>query len=157
MEELLKDQKIGDHDAAEVFCEYFNIEKDGNVSRSKDPHGEVHNQNVLRMKRSHDYYEDRFGIPTDILSEGINKAKTICSITYFLVDDDSESEENEVGEKGEKKYVPKIIAVYSKKNYLDHFQTTMERLLQYFPAVGAGEDSSSSVSSILRCGNRLTH
>ncbi|KIH43638.1 hypothetical protein ANCDUO_26351, partial [Ancylostoma duodenale] len=54
VEELLKDQKIGDHDAAEVFCEYFNIEKDGN-----DPHGELQNQNVLRMKRFHDYYPYR--------------------------------------------------------------------------------------------------
>ncbi|EYB98096.1 hypothetical protein Y032_0134g1850 [Ancylostoma ceylanicum] len=83
VEELLKDQKIGDHDAAEVFCEYFNIEKDGNVSRSKDPHGELQNQNVLRMKRSHDYYENRFGIPTDVLSEGINKAKATLARVRF--------------------------------------------------------------------------
>ncbi|KAK6732775.1 hypothetical protein RB195_016879 [Necator americanus] len=75
VEELLKDQKIGDHPAGEVFCEYFNIEKDGNVSSSKDPHGELVHKNVLRMKRSHDYYENRFAVSSDVLSEGISRAK----------------------------------------------------------------------------------
>ncbi|KIH66435.1 hypothetical protein ANCDUO_03234 [Ancylostoma duodenale] len=51
--------------------------------RCQDPHGELQNQNVLRMKRSHDYYENRFGIPTDVLSEGINKAKaTLARVRY---------------------------------------------------------------------------
>ncbi|KHJ80471.1 hypothetical protein OESDEN_19853, partial [Oesophagostomum dentatum] len=81
VEELLKDQKIGDHDAAEVFCEYFDIEEDGNVCATKDPHGELQHQNVLRIRRPQDYYESKFGVTADVLSEGINRAKAILAET----------------------------------------------------------------------------
>ncbi|KAK5981370.1 Spermatogenesis-associated protein 20 [Trichostrongylus colubriformis] len=75
IKELLKDSKIGDKDAVDIFCRYYDVHDEGNVSRSKDPHGELQRRNVLRMKKSHDEFAEEFGVPSDVLSIGIEKAK----------------------------------------------------------------------------------
>ncbi|VDK50080.1 unnamed protein product [Cylicostephanus goldi] len=78
VKELLKDQKIGDHDAAEVFCDYYDVEKNGN-----DPHHELTDQNVLRIRKPYDHYEKKYGVTPEVLNEGLNKAKVIASL-HFL-------------------------------------------------------------------------
>ncbi|KAE9415278.1 hypothetical protein Angca_008440, partial [Angiostrongylus cantonensis] len=73
--ELLKDLKIGGNDAVDIVCQYYGVKEGGNVSRHKDPHGELEGQNVLRMLRSHEDYAKHFGIDSDLLNAGILKAK----------------------------------------------------------------------------------
>ncbi|KAL0276819.1 UNVERIFIED_CONTAM: hypothetical protein PYX00_004307 [Menopon gallinae] len=45
---------------SDIFCRYFNVEPDGNVSLRKDPHRELRYQNVLIVKESIDAVADRF-------------------------------------------------------------------------------------------------
>ncbi|PIO76123.1 hypothetical protein TELCIR_01800 [Teladorsagia circumcincta] len=73
--ELLKDLKFGDKDAVNLFCRYYDIHEKGNVGRFKDPHGELQHKNVLRMKQSHDEFAEEFGLPSEVLSAGIEEAK----------------------------------------------------------------------------------
>ncbi|KJH47434.1 hypothetical protein DICVIV_06465 [Dictyocaulus viviparus] len=75
IQELLKDLRIGEKDGFKVFRHYYNVEEEGNVSRIKDPHGELRHQNVLRMLRSHEDNAKQLGIESDLLSAGIMKAK----------------------------------------------------------------------------------
>ncbi|PIO61963.1 hypothetical protein TELCIR_16498 [Teladorsagia circumcincta] len=77
--ELLKDLKFGDKDAVNLFCRYYDIHEKGNVGRFKDPHGELQRKNVLRMKQSHDEFAEEFGLPSEVLSAGIEEAKLILA------------------------------------------------------------------------------
>lgn len=44
---LLGGKKTGDIPYMDVFCHYFSVEKDGNISPTSDPHQELTNKNVL--------------------------------------------------------------------------------------------------------------
>ncbi|VDL85666.1 unnamed protein product [Nippostrongylus brasiliensis] len=76
IQESLKDLKVLGKDTEDVFCQYFDIQEEGNVTLLKDPRGELQGQNVLRMIRSHEEFADEFGVPVDVLSDEIAKAKT---------------------------------------------------------------------------------
>ncbi|WKX96297.1 hypothetical protein Q1695_012611 [Nippostrongylus brasiliensis] len=77
IQESLKDLKVLGKDTEDVFCQYFDIQEEGNVTLLKDPRGELQGQNVLRMTRSHEEFADEFGVPVDVLSDEIAKAKAI--------------------------------------------------------------------------------
>ncbi|KAJ8730019.1 hypothetical protein PYW07_017057 [Mythimna separata] len=47
LKSLLNEKKINSVSYLDVFCDYFSIEEDGNISPESDPHGELTNQNVL--------------------------------------------------------------------------------------------------------------
>uniref|UniRef100_A0A7I4Y690 Thioredox_DsbH domain-containing protein n=1 Tax=Haemonchus contortus TaxID=6289 RepID=A0A7I4Y690_HAECO len=79
VKELLKDLKIGDKQAIDILCHYYDIHEKGNVSPHKDPHRELQGKNVLRMKRSHEEFAEEFGLPADVFSAGIEKAKSILA------------------------------------------------------------------------------
>ncbi|KAJ1348294.1 hypothetical protein KIN20_003561 [Parelaphostrongylus tenuis] len=79
VQELLKGLRIGEKDAIDIVCQYYDIREGGNVSRSKDPHGELEEQNVLRMLRSHEDYARHFEIDSEVLNAGILKTKSILA------------------------------------------------------------------------------
>ncbi|VDM56414.1 unnamed protein product [Angiostrongylus costaricensis] len=77
--QLLKDLKIGGNGAVDIFCQYYGVKEEGNVSRHKDPHGELKEQNVLCILQSHEDYAKHLGIDSDLLNAGILKAKSILA------------------------------------------------------------------------------
>uniref|UniRef100_A0A1I7XT33 Thioredox_DsbH domain-containing protein n=1 Tax=Heterorhabditis bacteriophora TaxID=37862 RepID=A0A1I7XT33_HETBA len=74
---LLKNVLIGGRSGSEIFCEYYNIKDEGNVTKDKDPHGELIAKNVLRMIRDHNQCANYLDIDPKELYIGIEAAKDI--------------------------------------------------------------------------------
>lgn len=58
----------------DVFCDYFSIQEDGNISPSSDPHGELTNKNVLIIYGSKDETAKKF----DLSIENFDKVISEC-------------------------------------------------------------------------------
>uniref|UniRef100_A0A1I7T1V4 Thioredox_DsbH domain-containing protein n=1 Tax=Caenorhabditis tropicalis TaxID=1561998 RepID=A0A1I7T1V4_9PELO len=74
---VLKEKTVGDANLFDVFCDYFDVEDNGNVSRSSDPHGELRNKNVLRKLLTEEECATNHGITIQQLREGVQEAKEL--------------------------------------------------------------------------------
>ncbi|CAB3224288.1 unnamed protein product [Arctia plantaginis] len=76
LKSLLKTKVTDDITYLDVFCDYYSIEADGNISPESDPHGELVNQNVLIIYGSKEETAEKFGLSLEqldqIISECIN-------------------------------------------------------------------------------------
>ncbi|XP_053607973.1 spermatogenesis-associated protein 20 isoform X3 [Plodia interpunctella] len=62
LKNLLDNKKINDIPYLDVFCDYFSVEDDGNISHGSDPHGELENKNVLIIYGSKEETAEKFGL-----------------------------------------------------------------------------------------------
>ncbi|PIC45314.1 hypothetical protein B9Z55_005375 [Caenorhabditis nigoni] len=74
---LLGEAKIESANLVDVFNDYFDVEENGNVSRSSDPHGELKNKNVLRKLLTDEECATNHDITVDELIKGMERAKKI--------------------------------------------------------------------------------
>lgn len=74
---ILGEKKVGSVNLMDVFCDYFDVEDNGNVSRSSDPHGELKNKNVLRKLLTDEECAGNHGITVEELKKGIEEAKKL--------------------------------------------------------------------------------
>lgn len=74
---LLVDKKIGSASLFDVFCDYFDVEDNGNVARSSDPHGELKEKNVLRKLLTDEECATNHGITVEELKKGMKEAQAI--------------------------------------------------------------------------------
>jgi uncharacterized protein YyaL (SSP411 family) len=58
----------------EAFCYFYGIKREGNVDKSKDPHGELLNQNVLTKRHSYERVAEKFKMSVADVVEMIEKA-----------------------------------------------------------------------------------
>lgn len=75
--ELLGERKIGSASLFDVFADYFDVENNGNVAKSSDPHGELKNKNVLRKLLTDEECATNHGITVEELKKGIDEAKKL--------------------------------------------------------------------------------
>ncbi|XP_041977933.1 spermatogenesis-associated protein 20 [Aricia agestis] len=77
IESLLGDKLIGSTPYIDIFCDYFNVEQCGNISRGSDPHGELKNKNVLIIYGSKEETADKFAITVEELDDVLAKCINI--------------------------------------------------------------------------------
>ncbi|KAF1765782.1 hypothetical protein GCK72_005735 [Caenorhabditis remanei] len=77
IKKLLGERKIGSADLFDVVADYFDVEDNGNVPRSSDPHGELKNKNVLRKLLTDDECAANHYLTVEELKKGIEEAKQI--------------------------------------------------------------------------------
>ncbi|TPX62212.1 hypothetical protein SpCBS45565_g07053 [Spizellomyces sp. 'palustris'] len=68
---------ILDERTAEVFIYHFGVEKNGNVERRYDPHGELTNKNILYERHAIEETAKYFNLSADQVKELLEKAKAI--------------------------------------------------------------------------------
>ncbi|XP_045771966.1 spermatogenesis-associated protein 20 isoform X1 [Maniola jurtina] len=73
LKSLLEGKQLGSLSYFEIFCDYFNVEKSGNISPDSDPHGELTNKNVLIIYGSKEETMSKFGISMEQFNEVITK------------------------------------------------------------------------------------
>lgn len=73
LELLLDGKKVGSIPYLDVFCDYFGVEEDGNISPESDPHNELNNKNVLIIYGSKEETAKKFGITIDQFNTTINE------------------------------------------------------------------------------------
>ncbi|XP_013168972.1 PREDICTED: spermatogenesis-associated protein 20 [Papilio xuthus] len=71
---LLDDKKINETSYFDIFCDYFSVEEDGNISMESDPHGELKNKNVFIVYGSKEETMSKF----EISSEQFDEVITYC-------------------------------------------------------------------------------
>lgn len=74
---LLNDKKINSIPYLDVFCDYFSVEEDGNISPESDPHSELTNKNVLIIYGSKEETAKKFGLTLDQFNEVISECTDI--------------------------------------------------------------------------------
>ncbi|KAL4704222.1 hypothetical protein ACJJTC_011848 [Scirpophaga incertulas] len=62
---LLAGKTINSIPYADIFCDYFGVEEDGNISPTSDPHGELAFKNVLIIYGSKEETASKFGLSLD--------------------------------------------------------------------------------------------
>ncbi|KAF9815368.1 hypothetical protein SFRURICE_011520 [Spodoptera frugiperda] len=73
LKSLLEHKKVNDSlTYLDVFCDYFSVEADGNVSPGSDPHGELTNQNVLIIYGSKQETAEKFKLSMEQFDQVIN-------------------------------------------------------------------------------------
>lgn len=77
IKDILGEKKIGSAKLVDVFNDYFDVEENGNVSRSSDPHGELKNKNILRKLLTDEECAVNHGISIEELKTGIEEAKRL--------------------------------------------------------------------------------
>ncbi|CAH2980209.1 unnamed protein product [Chilo suppressalis] len=70
---LLEGKKLNDIAYLDIFCDYFGVEEDGNISPSSDPHGELTNKNVLIVYGGKKETTEKFGITEEQFNQVISK------------------------------------------------------------------------------------
>ncbi|XP_004932487.1 spermatogenesis-associated protein 20 isoform X1 [Bombyx mori] len=69
---LLNDKKINEISYLDIFCEYFSVSEEGNISPGSDPHGELVNKNVLIIYESKEEISKKFGLNIEQFNQVIN-------------------------------------------------------------------------------------
>ncbi|XP_046959550.1 spermatogenesis-associated protein 20 isoform X1 [Vanessa cardui] len=72
LESLLGHKTIGALSYLEIFCDYFSVEENGNISPDSDPHEELTNKNVLIVYGSKEETMSKFGLTLDQFNEVIS-------------------------------------------------------------------------------------
>ncbi|XP_049868902.1 spermatogenesis-associated protein 20 isoform X2 [Pectinophora gossypiella] len=72
---LIGDKKIKSTPYLDIFCEYFHVEEDGNISPESDPHEELTNKNVLIIYDSKEDVAKKF----DLTLEEFDKVISECT------------------------------------------------------------------------------
>ncbi|XP_064071862.1 spermatogenesis-associated protein 20 isoform X3 [Vanessa tameamea] len=72
LESLLGHKTIGALSYLEIFCDYFSVEENGNISPDSDPHEELTNKNVLIIYGSKEETMSKFGLTQDQFNEVIS-------------------------------------------------------------------------------------
>ncbi|CAL2032712.1 unnamed protein product [Caenorhabditis brenneri] len=80
IKQLLGEKKIESASLFDVFVDYFDVEENGNVAKSSDPHGELKNKNVLRKLLTDEECATNHGITVEQLKNGIDEAREILWI-----------------------------------------------------------------------------
>lgn len=76
--EHLSEQVEGtDVTLADVFCQYFNVQLDGNVDPYQDPHHELKEQNVLIIKENNEESAKKLGVELTVFMDALDKGKKI--------------------------------------------------------------------------------
>ncbi|KAJ8923165.1 hypothetical protein NQ315_001719 [Exocentrus adspersus] len=73
----LLDEKTEEVSHAEVFAYHYNVQKEGNVRPSQDPHKELQKKNVLVCFGSYEETADKFGISVEKLKEILEKCHKV--------------------------------------------------------------------------------
>lgn len=71
---LLDGKEVNSVKYLDIFCDYFNVESDGNISPDSDPHDELTNKNVLIVYGSKEATAEKFGLTI----EQFDKVITEC-------------------------------------------------------------------------------
>ncbi|CAG5050201.1 unnamed protein product [Parnassius apollo] len=76
LKSLLGEKKVNSISFLDIFCDYYNVEVDGNIAPESDPHGELSNKNVLIVYGSKEDTIAKFGLSSeqfeDVISDCIN-------------------------------------------------------------------------------------
>ncbi|XP_026724907.1 spermatogenesis-associated protein 20 isoform X2 [Trichoplusia ni] len=76
LKSLFNDKKIDNVSYLDIFCHYFSVQEDGNVSPESDPHGELTNKNILIIYGTKEDTTRRFNLSMEqfdqVLSECID-------------------------------------------------------------------------------------
>lgn len=74
LKSLLEGKEINGIKYLDIFCNYFGVEEDGNISPTSDPHGELTNKNVLIIYDTKEECAEKFGLTM----EQFNKVLSEC-------------------------------------------------------------------------------
>lgn len=77
LKSLLEDKKINSVSYLDVFCDYFSVEEDGNVSPESDPHQELTNRNVLIVYGSKQDTAQKFELSMEQFDQVISECVEI--------------------------------------------------------------------------------
>ncbi|KAI1339163.1 Six-hairpin glycosidase-like protein [Xylariaceae sp. FL0016] len=69
------DTAVGDDSVAEVAAAYWDVDEDGNVERTHDPHDEFLNQNVIKIVKNYARLSKQLGISEDEVKQRIDSAR----------------------------------------------------------------------------------
>ncbi|XP_075973683.1 spermatogenesis-associated protein 20 isoform X2 [Anticarsia gemmatalis] len=73
LESLLDGKNIDSTPYLSIFCDYFGVETDGNISPESDPHNELTNKNVLIVYGSKETTAEKFGLSLDKFEQVISE------------------------------------------------------------------------------------
>ncbi|XP_023942576.2 spermatogenesis-associated protein 20 isoform X2 [Bicyclus anynana] len=73
LKSLLEGKQLGSLSYFEIFCDYFSVQENGNISPESDPHSELTDKNVLIIYGSKEETMSRFGITLEQFNEVINE------------------------------------------------------------------------------------
>jgi uncharacterized protein YyaL (SSP411 family) len=74
---LLGDKKINNVPYLDVFCDYFNVDEDGNISPTSDPHGELTYKNVLIIYNTKEETASSHGLSLEEFNQVITECVDI--------------------------------------------------------------------------------
>lgn len=77
LKSLLNDKNINSVSYLDVFCDYFSVEEDGNISPESDPHNELTNQNVLIIYGSKEEVARKFELTMEQFNQVISECVQI--------------------------------------------------------------------------------
>lgn len=77
LKDLLSDIDTDSINYFDIFCDYFSVESDGNVSPGSDPHGELTNKNVLIVYGSKEETAEKFGLTMEQFDKVISECVDI--------------------------------------------------------------------------------
>ncbi|CAG9786090.1 unnamed protein product [Diatraea saccharalis] len=73
LKSLLEGKNINNIPYLDIFCDYFGVEEDGNISPSSDPHEELTRKNVLIIYGSEEESAEKFGLTGEQFKQVISE------------------------------------------------------------------------------------
>lgn len=77
LKSILSDKKINSISYLDIFCEYFSVEENGNISPGSDPHGEIAHKNVLIIYGTKEECARKFGLSVEQFNQVIEECLQI--------------------------------------------------------------------------------
>lgn len=81
----LLDKKTNDIPHAEIVAYHYDVQKEGNVKQSQDPHGELKNKNVLVCFGSYEATANKYGITVKELKEILEASHMVSNYYFFII------------------------------------------------------------------------
>ncbi|XP_063362190.1 spermatogenesis-associated protein 20 [Cydia amplana] len=77
IESLLIEKTVNDIPYMDIFCHYFGVEEDGNISPDSDPHGELKGKNMFIVYGSKEETAKKFGLSMEQFNQVIKECTEI--------------------------------------------------------------------------------